>query len=41
MTAKRKIFVANIGGYVGSRTQSEIEYAIEKGKKVRYMEKKI
>ena len=31
--------VINLGGYIGSSTKSEIEYAISKGKKVNYLEK--
>lgn len=33
-----EIFVINKGGYIGSSTKSEIEYAINHGKKVNYME---
>jgi len=33
-----EIFVINKGGYVGTSTRSEIEYAIATGKKVVYME---
>lgn len=33
-----EIFVINKGGYVGSDTRSEIEYAKSTGKVVRYME---
>ena len=33
-----EIFVINVGGYVGSSTQSEIEYAMATGKIVRYLE---
>ncbi len=32
------IFVINVGGYVGSSTKSEIEYAKAHGKEVRYLE---
>ena len=32
------IFVINVGGYVGSSTKSEIEYAIAHYKEVRYLE---
>ncbi len=32
-----EIFVINVGGYIGSSTKSEIEYAIETGKLVRYL----
>lgn len=34
-----EIFVINVGGYIGSSTKSEIEYAIAHGKEVRYLEK--
>lgn len=34
-----EIFVINKNGYIGNRTQSEIEYAIKTGKKISYMEK--
>jgi hypothetical protein len=30
------IYVLNIGGYIGSSTRSEIEYAVAHGKPVRY-----
>ena len=33
-----EIYVINVGGYVGSSTMSEIEYAKETGKNVRYLE---
>ncbi len=33
-----EIFVINVGGYIGSSTQSEIEYAEASGKPVRYLE---
>ena len=33
-----KIFVINVGGYIGSSTRSEIEYAAATGKAVRYLE---
>jgi hypothetical protein len=33
-----EIFVINVGGYIGSSTKSEIEYAIAHGKEVRYLE---
>jgi hypothetical protein len=32
------IFVVNVGGYIGPRTRSEIEYAQETGKPIRYLE---
>ena len=33
-----EIFVINVGGYIGESTRSEIEYAKEHGKVVRYLE---
>jgi hypothetical protein len=33
-----EIFVINVGGYIGSSTRSEIEYAKAHGKEVRYLE---
>ncbi len=33
-----EIFVVNPGGYIGESTRSEIEYARETGKKIRYLE---
>ena len=33
-----EIFVINVGGYIGSSTRSEIEYATAAGKPVRYLE---
>lgn len=32
------IYVINVGGYIGSSTQSEIEYAQKNGKTVNYLE---
>jgi len=32
-----EIFVINVGGYIGSSTRSEIDYAIKTGKIVRYL----
>ena len=32
-----EIFVINVGGYIGSSTKSEIEYAKSTGKTVRYL----
>ena len=32
------IFVINVGGYIGSSTRSEIEYALAHGKEVKYLE---
>lgn len=33
-----EIFVINVDGYIGTSTQSEIEYALSKGKIVKYLE---
>jgi hypothetical protein len=33
-----EIYVINVGGYIGSSTRSEIEYAKAHGKTVRYLE---
>ena len=33
-----EIFVINVGGYIGESTRSEIEYARNAGKKIRYLE---
>jgi len=33
-----EIYVINVGGYIGSSTRSEIDYATETGKIVRYLE---
>jgi hypothetical protein len=33
-----EIFVINVGGYIGSSTRSEIEYAKNTGKTVRFLE---
>ena len=33
-----EIFVINVGGYIGSSTRSEIDYAKAHGKRVRYLE---
>jgi hypothetical protein len=33
-----EIFVINVGGYIGSSTKSEIEYAKKTGKPVKYLE---
>jgi hypothetical protein len=32
------IFVINVGGYIGSSTRSEIEYARRMGKEILYLE---
>ena len=33
-----EIFIINVGGYIGSSTRSEIEYAKENGKPINYLE---
>lgn len=33
-----EIFVINVGGYIGSSTRSEIEYALSTNKTIRYLE---
>ncbi|BAK47815.1 hypothetical protein CXIVA_18480 [Clostridium sp. SY8519] len=33
-----EIYVINVGGYIGSSTRSEIEYALANGMPVRYLE---
>ena len=33
-----EIYVINVGGYIGSSTRSEIEYAKSQGKGIRYLE---
>ena len=33
-----EILVINVGGYIGSNTRPEIEYATATGKPVRYLE---
>ena len=33
-----EIYVINVGGYIGSSTRSEIEYAAAAGKEIRYLE---
>jgi hypothetical protein len=32
-----EIFVINVGGYIGSSTRSEIEYAVKTGKTIKYL----
>lgn len=32
------IFVVNVNGYIGDSTKSEIEYAMQKGKEILYLE---
>ena len=36
-----EIFVVNVGGYIGSGTKREIEYAEKTGKRVRYLEESV
>ena len=33
-----EILVLNVGGYIGESTRSEIQYAVARGKAVRYLE---
>lgn len=33
-----EIYVINVGGYIGDSTKSEIEYAYQTGKEIRYLE---
>jgi hypothetical protein len=33
-----RVFVLNVGGYIGDSTRSEIEYATEQGKPIDYLE---
>lgn len=33
-----EIFVINVGGYIGSSTRSEIDYAVDTGKPGHYLE---
>jgi hypothetical protein len=34
-----EVLVLNVGGYIGSSTRSEIEYAIAHNKPIRYLER--
>ena len=36
-----EIFVINVGGYIGSSTRSEIEYAAAIGKPISYLESRV
>jgi hypothetical protein len=38
--ASEEVLVLNVGGYIGSSTRSEIEYAEKLGKQIRYLEPK-
>jgi hypothetical protein len=33
-----EVLVLNVGGYIGSSTRGEIDYAVQRGKVVRYLE---
>ena len=33
-----EVFIVNIGGYIGDSTKSEIKYAVEHGKPVKFLE---
>jgi len=33
-----EVLILNVGGYIGESTRSELEYAISKGKKIRWLE---
>jgi hypothetical protein len=33
-----EVLVLNVGDYIGNSTKSEVRYAVEKGKKVRWLE---
>ena len=33
-----EVLILNVGGYIGKSTRSEIEYAEEQGKRIRYLE---
>uniref|UniRef100_A0A6M3JYD1 Uncharacterized protein n=1 Tax=viral metagenome TaxID=1070528 RepID=A0A6M3JYD1_9ZZZZ len=33
-----EVLILNVGGYIGKSTQSELDYAIVQGKKIRYLE---
>jgi cell division protein FtsB len=33
-----EVLVLNVGGYIGNSTRSEIDYAVQRGKVVRYLE---
>jgi hypothetical protein len=33
-----EVLILNVGGYIGSSTRSELEYALEHGKRVRFLE---
>ena len=33
-----EIFIINVGGYIGESTRREIEYALSRGKKIKYLD---
>lgn len=33
-----EVVILNVGGYIGSSTRSELQYAVEHGKRVRFLE---
>ena len=33
-----EVLILNVGGYIGESTRNELNYAINKGKKIRYLE---
>lgn len=33
-----EVLILNVGGYIGSSTRSELQYALEHGKRVRFLE---
>ena len=35
-----EVYVINVGGYIGESTRSEIEYAKENGKTIRFLEER-
>lgn len=36
-----EVLVLNVNGYIGESTKKELEYAIKKSKKIRYLEKEV
>jgi hypothetical protein len=36
-----EVLILNVGGYIGSSTRSELEYALARGKTVRYLEQPV
>ena len=33
-----EVFIINVGGYIGESTRREIEYALSRGKKIKYLD---